>query len=377
MTMKMKTFRAPSMREAMEQIKETFGPDAVILTSRVLRSGPNGLVELVAAMDKNPSSQTTILDVPSTGVPDPESFRLLRTELTNLRRELRQLRSQRVLDVQATQQWDLLVSELKSMSRAMGISSAVPQSKEALISRLVGGGVEMSLARTLVDRALQNTRDITECPQLIGQDISQALEPAPALWDRNKRTISALVGPTGVGKTTTLAKIAAQAAVKNHRKVAVIAADTYRISGVEQVGQYCDLIGVPWALATGSSDLVAAVNQFHDADLVLIDTAGQNPWKEDLLDEMDGLLAGVPVERHLCVSATTVGSDLSQIVRRYGDGGLRSLIITKVDEARTMGGLLSTVWGNDYQIAHITTGQEVPNDIEQPDAQWLCRAVLG
>ncbi len=377
MAMKMKTFRAPTMRAAMDQIKETFGPEAVILTSREIRSGANPLVELVAAMDGSPQSKFDAAQLVKKAKPNPEDVQSLVSELAQVRRELRHLRSQRVLDVQATQQWDLLVHELRAVSKAMGINGGTPQSYEALVMRLVGSGVDLTLARTLVERAASTTDDLRECTQHIGEEIRNAFRPAAPLWDSRRRTIAAMVGPTGVGKTTTLAKIAAQAAVKKGRKVAVVAADTYRISGVEQVSTYCDLLGVPWAMATGPGELAHAVQRFSDMDLVLVDTAGQNPWKDDLLGELETFMGTVPVERHLCVSANTRGADLSEMVQRYGQGGIRSLIVTKVDEARSLGGVLSTVWGNDFQIAHITTGQQVPDDIEQPDAAWLSQAVLG
>jgi len=375
--MKMKTFRAPTMRAAMEQIKETFGPEAVILTSREIRTGANPLVELVAAMDSGSGSKTAPRDLINRANPAPEDVRSLLTELAQVRRELRHLRSQRVLDVQAGQQWDLLVHELRSVSRAMGINGGTPQSHEALVMRLVGSGVDMSLARTLVERAVNESDDIQECTHHIGEEIRNAFRPAAPLWERERRTIAAMVGPTGVGKTTTLAKVAAQAALKKGRKVAVVAADTYRISGVEQVSTYCDLLEVPWAMATGPRELAQAVQRFSEMDLVLVDTAGQNPWKDDLLGDMEALMGTVPVERHLCVSASSRGADLSEMVQRYGRGGVRSLIVTKVDEARSLGGVLSSVWGNDLQIAHVTTGQQVPDDIAQPDAEWLSRAVLG
>jgi flagellar biosynthesis protein FlhF len=243
--------------------------------------------------------------------------------------------------------------------------------------RLVAGGVEAALAQSMVERVTRGIKDMPERTCAVAAEIRDAFASAPPIWGCDKRTIAALVGPTGVGKTTTLAKIAAMASIEHGKKVALVAADTYRIASVEQIRAYAELLGIPWSVAAGPTEMKEALNRFSNVDLVLVDTAGGNPWRDNTFDDLERLLGSVPVERHLCVSATCNGADLAQIVDRYNAGGLRSLVITKIDEARALGGVLSTVWGTDLQIAHLTNGQEVPHDIITPDADKLCQAVLG
>ena len=171
--------------------------------------------------------------------------------------------------------------------------------------------------------------------------------------------------------------MAAKAQLEQGKKVAIVAADTYRIASVDQIQTYAELLGVPWTVAPGPSEMKSALERFQSYDLVLIDTAGRNPWNDETYVDLEGLLGKLPVERHLCVSATSTGKDLGQIVDRYNTGGVRSLIVTKIDEARKVGSVLSTVWGTDLQIAHMTTGQEVPVDMVVPNAEQLCQTVLG
>lgn len=386
--MKMRTFRASTMREAMNQVKQALGPEAVILNSRELRTGRDPLVEITAANDPEPevSSVTTpIMSVATDDMeanwymPDPEVLRGMQTEMAEMRRELARLRSQRTVSARSNQQWDHLMEELKELGRVMGAKAqpARGEATGALLNRLVAGGVEHTLARALVTQVCGEWADTAQQTRAAAAAIQEAFTPAPPVWDRDQRTVAAFVGPTGVGKTTTLAKIAAHASWRYGMNVALVAADTYRIAGVEQLQHYADLLGVPCTIATGREELGCAIERYNGKDLVLVDTAGRNPWRDDGLAETDALLCGLPIERHLCVSATVQGSDLSRMVERYGQSGVRSLIVTKVDEARQLGGVLSSVWGTDYQIAHVTTGQEVPGDIETPNPSQLCQAVLG
>jgi flagellar biosynthesis protein FlhF len=146
---------------------------------------------------------------------------------------------------------------------------------------------------------------------------------------------------------------------------------------VDQIQTYAELIGVPWSVAPGPREMKDALKRYDKYDLVLVDTAGRNPWEDDTFESLENLIGGLPIERHLCVSATTQGVDLGQIVERYNEGGVRSVVLTKVDEARSLGSALSAVWGTDLQISHLTNGQSVPDDILVPNAEELCQTVLG
>lgn len=372
------------MRAAMNMVKAQLGRDAVILSSREL---PSGSVEIRAATDFEPEPRplksklvTPIAKPVEDGwfLPDPELINGVFTELQEMRHELARLRAERTVGTQANRQWDQLMQELKELGRVLGASSVEPgDAGDAVLSRLLAGGVELALARSLVESVAGLQTGQRERTALLATSMQQAFDPAPPVWARDKHTVAAFVGPTGVGKTTTLAKIAAHASLNQGMKVALVAADTYRISGVHQVQTYAELLGLPVAVARNRAELQQACRRFSDKDLVLVDTTGRNPWSRDGLAKTDELLGGSTLERHLCVAASTPGGDMARIVDRYSTSGIRSLVITKMDEARTVGGVLSSVWDNDFQIAHVTTGQSVPGDIERPDPARLCQAVLG
>lgn len=385
--MKMKTFRASTMREAMSQVKAALGGDAVILSSRELGSGK---VELVAALDSEPSppvrrrvrgAEPDATIEPSPLAPEPEALRAMHVELQEMRLELARLRSERGATARSTHEWSRLMSELKELGRLMGARGmAVQDANDALVTRLMAGGVEIGLARTLATQATELAgagASDAHRTRAAATVIQKAFDPAPPMWERDAHTVAAFVGPTGVGKTTTLAKVAAIASLQHGMSVALVAADTYRIGAVDQVRTYADLLGLPCVVAPGAAEVRQALSRFAHKDLVLVDTAGGNPWQDATLQRTDELLGGLPIERHLCVTAGSSGADLGRITQRYGQSGIRSLVVTKLDEARAIGGVLSTLCGTDYQIALVSTGQEVPGDLERPSAARLCQAVLG
>ena len=367
--MRMQTFRAASMRDAMDRVKQTLGPEAVILSTR---EHAGGSVEITAALDPEPKPD--IKPAPKSAEeawfqPDPELLNGVAVELASLRKEIARLRAERAVGHTSTRQFDRLMEELKELVRTMGAGGSGGVD-DAIAARLMKGGLEATLARSLVQEAHGDL-------QAVASSIAQALRPAPPIWERSGRTVAAFVGPTGVGKTTTLAKVAAQAALRQNLDVAIVAADTFRIAGIEQVKVYAELLGVPWTVAAGPVELRQALGRFKDKDLVLVDTTGRSPWRDDTYEHLESLLGGLPIERHLCVPASTSGADMSRIVDRYGAGGVRSLVVTKMDEARAVGGVVHACWNTGFQIAHVTTGQDVPGDIETPDADRLCRTVLG
>jgi flagellar biosynthesis protein FlhF len=184
-----------------------------------------------------------------------------------------------------------------------------------------------------------------------------------------------LVGPTGVGKTTTVAKLAAAyslAAAKGSRplNVRVITIDNYRIGAKQQIEIYGDIMNIPVSCAETPADLGVLMAKFQDVDIVLIDTIGKSPKDYSRIAEMRHFLdaAGTVSDVHLAMSATTKASDMREIMQQYETFGYRSLIITKFDETTRVGNIISVIGEKRKPIAYITTGQRVPQDFEQASA---------
>ena len=191
------------------------------------------------------------------------------------------------------------------------------------------------------------------------------------------RTI-ALVGPTGVGKTTTVAKLAATFKLKHNQRVGLITADTYRIAAVEQLRTYAKIIGLPLEIVSTPAELSSALDKMSDLDVVLLDTAGRSQRNADRLDELAELIrVADPHETHLVLSSTASQRVLVETVQRFDQIETDRLIFTKLDEAVTFGVLLNVAQQVNKPLSYITTGQEVPHQIEPCCSTRLAELVLG
>lgn len=200
--------------------------------------------------------------------------------------------------------------------------------------------------------------------------------------DRSESTdagpsIRALIGPTGVGKTTTIAKLAASYKLRHGKRVGLITADTYRIAAVDQLRTYAGIIGIPLEIALAASDIGPALAKFAECDIVLVDTPGRSPRDAARLDELTAVLGALgPARTHLVLSAGASVPVLRSAARCFGAMNPDALIVSKADEAGALGVLLEITRTTDLPLSYLTTGQEVPDDIEPARADRLARAVL-
>ena len=195
--------------------------------------------------------------------------------------------------------------------------------------------------------------------------------------DGRPRTI-ALIGPTGVGKTTTIAKLAATFKLKQGKKVGLITMDTYRIAAVEQLRTYAGIIGLPLKVVNTAEQLTAALEGYKHLDAVLIDTAGRSQKASDKLCELKQVLAAAaPHEVHLVLSSTVSQKVLLQTIDKFAAVDADRIIFTKLDEAVTGGVLLNVARRVGKKVSYITTGQEVPHEIEPGDSDRLASLVMG
>lgn len=189
--------------------------------------------------------------------------------------------------------------------------------------------------------------------------------------------IVALIGATGVGKTTTLAKIAARFVLEQHVRAALITADTYRISAVEQLKTYSDIIGLPLEIVYSPDELKVAIHKHRDKDLILIDTAGRSQHNEYQMKELQDFLAVHPrIERHLVMSATTKGRDAADILDKFSVCHPDCVIFTKTDETSSVGLILNLLAKREIALSFLTNGQSVPDDIEPATSKNLAQLLL-
>ncbi|MBQ7630925.1 MAG: AAA family ATPase, partial [Selenomonadaceae bacterium] len=195
--------------------------------------------------------------------------------------------------------------------------------------------------------------------------------------NRHGSRIVAVLGTTGVGKTTTLAKIAAKFMLDNKIEAVLITADTYRISAVEQLKTYSDILGLPLEIVYSPAELSAALDRHKDRELILIDTAGRSRQSFQQMQELKDLLSvHSRIEKHLVLSATTKITDAHDILEKFSIVEPEKIIITKVDETGTLGVVLNLLKDKNLMLSYLTTGQGVPEDIELANVNILTDLIM-
>jgi flagellar biosynthesis protein FlhF len=231
------------------------------------------------------------------------------------------------------------------------------------------------LAREVSDIVKKQQADPNEVmEQLLRQYIGQA---EPIRLKRFKRTVVLLVGSTGVGKTTTLAKLSAIYSINHHAKVGVITTDTYRIAAVEQLKVYTQILEVPLSVVYAPEEIEDALKEHEDKDIVFVDTAGKSPTDRTHEEEIKNLIRYSDCDEvHLVLSATTSFTGLLNILNAYSFLNDYKLIVTKLDETPTWGALLNARFLSDRPISYTAIGQNVPDDIEVADVRKIVARLM-
>lgn len=259
--------------------------------------------------------------------------------------------------------------------------SGYPECLKRMFAALIDAETEEDLAKEIVIKIAELTKrsefDNSGAIRILGTYLERMFGRAQPIDCSAGRRIVALIGPTGVGKTTTIAKIAANFAVMEKKKVALITADTYRIAAVEQLKTYGDIIGVPVEVVFTPKELKLAVEMHRDADLIIIDTAGRSHKNEMQMSELKGFLdAAMPTETYLVIAVNSSLRDAREALRVYGKVGFDRLIFTKLDETSHFGLMLNLTAQVHKPMSYFTTGQSVPDDIEVASPQCIARLIL-
>lgn len=434
------TFRAQSMKEALRIVKANMGPDAVILHTRQIpgkrllpwQSVPDE-VEITAGVGLNIPSQASVprptpAPKPVPTVPHPiekaypaqaalKDNQGVTVEISQRtspnkphfspsvpqnERPISQMPAspQQASDEPTVAELARQIESIQNMLQALGLQSQMAPNKnqpspseeadeltptlEALHQRLEDIEVPGTMARELVtqlktDCTPAQLEDPVATNAMLASLIEQQLNVGgPIRLEPGQQKVVALVGATGVGKTTTIAKLAANFRLRNHVKMGLVTVDTYRIAAVEQLRTYAEIIDLPMKVVTNPLEMRRALDELAGLDLVLIDTAGRSPRDELQIQELKRLLLEARVDEvHLVLSLTSSLGSLLSSAEKFALANATSLILTKLDEAATMGNLLSLSRKVNLPISYLTTGQDVPNDIEPASADRLARLIIG
>ena len=267
---------------------------------------------------------------------------------------------------------------LMEMSRNKGAGDAVPTLQSAMQDQEVTEKIIQDMIAKLNGTEILAPRNSVKAANALERYIRKAIRIANGITlYSNKPKVVALIGPTGVGKTTTLAKIAAKFVLEQGARVALITADTYRISAVEQLKTYSDILGLPLEIVYNPEALRKAIEKHKDKQLILIDTAGRSQYNEYQMKELSGLLGiDADIEKHLVMSATTKTSDGVELLANFSICQPDRVIFTKVDETGTHGIILNILHRRKVALSYITNGQSVPDDIEPASVERLAELLL-
>jgi flagellar biosynthesis protein FlhF len=392
--MEIKTYRAATMQEALAMVRSDLGPSAAVLHTREVGNtglwkwlpGASRRIEVTAALDVNvpsrfpakptprvepapsPKLESTVTYEPSYVAP-PQRSSIVPPPHTEVQTQISQLQA--------------LVEDLCRRTRGQGHHD-LPQSLFRLYTDLIEAEVNEETARDLVERlrresAPHDLEDVMLLRARMARMIEeQIVTTGPIHVESGRRRLVALVGPTGVGKTTTIAKLAANFRLREKKKVGLITVDTYRIAAVEQLRTYADIIDLPMHVVSTPREMRDAVNSLASLDLILLDTAGRSPHDDVKIQELKSFLVEAQADEvHLVLSTTTGASSLEKTAKQFAAAGTTHLILTKLDEAASLGNLLPLVRSSRLPLSYVTDGQSVPDDISAADSGRLARVILG
>ncbi|MCD6397305.1 MAG: flagellar biosynthesis protein FlhF [Spirochaetaceae bacterium] len=362
---------ASSYREAMDKISAKYGGRAKILTRRSVRIG--GVLGMF-----------TKEGIEMSGYLSDDNNKRKKMNLEDEKRKILET-------VSNEKTIQTVLNEVQSLKEHIDLSINGSEKKHSSIETIENilseNEFSFSYIQAVSDRLKRSlTIDELENLNLVKQTVTDWIGESikiSSVEDFNRSKVVILVGPTGVGKTTTIAKLAATHGFSSQSKytksVRMITIDNYRIGAKKQIETYGEIMGIPVACVENYKELEQKINLFQDADLILVDTIGKSPKDYMKLAEMREMLdaCGTNSEVYLAMSATTKISDVKEILRQFEPFNYKSIILTKLDETMRIGNIISVLSENNKSLTYLTDGQVVPQDIEEVTAARLIRTVEG
>lgn len=403
-------YQAETENDAILKAKEDLGGSAVVMNMKTVR--PKGFmrlfkkphVEVTAALDDEKEAGKVKASVDLRAGAEPAERRQSANgqsaviDLDNpILRELERRESEnrkqdaleeKLVDIQKLLQEKLNTDEKKQEQeeeQKVQAETEIEMYTKLVYNKLLEQEVDEKYANQIVDEIDRNIKKDTGLDYVLSTVYQKMIlklgEPKPITLDGSLPKVVFFIGPTGVGKTTTIAKIASKFTLEEKKKVAMLTADTYRIAATEQLHTYADILNVPFKVIYTPEEIEKAVEEYKDYDLILVDTAGHSHQNEQQLADIRKFLDTVSDEDKkeifLVLSATTKYKDLLSIADSYKEVEGFKLIFTKLDETTCFGNILNLKLYTDADLSYLTCGQNVPDDIEKLDAQRIVKQLLG
>ena len=349
--MEVKKYRAKTIDEATTKVKAELGPDAMILSTRKMNGKiGDSIFEITAIPSGNGHFQG-----------NGSTLNEVKSELLSIKEMIYILNHSSGMEENLMQNQEIL-----SLYAALLRNGVSDQNAKILLTR--GGAFKGDPSN---DGSAVRSNTIKEMMKILS--LKNPFEP-----NGSKQTIVALIGTTGVGKTTTIAKLAAQLMLKERKKVGLISIDNYRIGALEQLRTYANILGIPCFPAFNRTDLLYALKRLDNRDIILIDTAGQSQYDIKRIGELNRTLSdGMEISTHLLLSAATAESVMHQTSVNFSALKFQSYIFTKIDEVETCGVIINQMMKCGAPISFLTNGQNVPEDIEVADKQMILEYIFN
>jgi flagellar biosynthesis protein FlhF len=406
--MNVKTYQSKSLQEALNHIKRDLGSDALILSTREVRPARflrKPKWEVAATAPANPpatvaapaaAATAAAAGAPATATPKarlesqnvgvnplsivaPPPKPAPKVEPMNLEEDLARDKARR--SSLPDRRIDMLLEEMDDLKRSVrSLGKAIPSKSDpsgGLYGELVSQGIDPETADHLIVTASNGDPSPTESRNRVRRMLADmiVIDP-PAELQAKARMISVFVGPTGVGKTTTIAKIAGQAVARYNKKVALITTDMRRVGSQDQLSRFGALLNVPAYTCSDVSTLTNLIKSLDDRDLILIDTPGASPSDLALLGRLEEVLKLPEARVNLVIAATTRSEDISRIMTRFQRLSPQRVIFTKMDETDSRSAVVGDLLRSEVRITFLTNGQRVPEDLLSPSASEMAKWVL-
>ena len=382
--MLIKKYLVKNMNEAMTRIRYELGKDAIIISQRKVReSGVKGyfkpkLIEVTAALENSKIDKKEIKKV---------------SEVDNLKDSLNSIKSifeKEEVKAHKDRSGEIenpIISEKTDVKKDDALKDEVKEIKE-LLNKVIKNTNKEKEAIVAVDflRDMDIEENLLEDINLEKyEDIESFKEELQEVLKRDIEVVNkdlkgnvVLVGPTGVGKTTTIAKLAGRLALIEKKKVGLITIDTYRIGAVEQLKTYAEIMNIPFKVVITLKEMEEAINSLSDCDVVLVDTTGRSSKNTMQISELRAFIQKVNSSNiSLVISGITKNKDINAILSGYGEINYEDIIVTKLDETTSYGCLYNIVKKSNKPISYITVGQNVPDDIKVPSKDEIIKLILG
>ncbi|MEG1256031.1 flagellar biosynthesis protein FlhF [Clostridium sp.] len=368
-----KKYIASNMKEALNMVGRELGKDAIIISQRAIRKpGIKGIfsskvVEITASVESKVTDSNTREEV--------KNFNLQENGMTNhdensLKKEVEDMKN--ILNAYLNSQSDLSKNGSNQKEKV-----AESDYTDEIIEELCNLDISKDIAVNIVNSINSKVDKCLSRDELVDK-IKEELKAIMRVDVEEISGTVALVGPTGVGKTTTIAKLAGNLALVKHKNVGLITVDTYRIGAVEQLKTYADIMNINFKVVFSINEMEEAIESMKDCDVILVDTTGRSSKNTMQVLELKAFIEKGNVDNtYLVVSATTKGKDMDIIAKGFSNITYRGLILTKLDETGSYGSIVNICNKTNAPMKFITLGQNVPDDIKIPTEDEMVKLVLG